>query len=113
MSEGVLARLRALLGDSGVAAGIDGTPRAMPESTEDVAEVMQLAHAEGWKVRVEGQATWLGPDAPAQLALSTRALSTGALSTRHRAPYPAPLAPGTRHNRYRGTLPALILIVKM
>ncbi len=48
MSEGVLARLRALLGDSGVAAGIDGTPRAMPESTEDVAEVMQLAHAEGW-----------------------------------------------------------------
>ena len=75
MSEGVLARLRALLGDSGVAAGIDGTPRAMPESTEDVAEVMQLAHAEGWKVRVEGQATWLGPDAPAQLALSTRALN--------------------------------------
>jgi FAD/FMN-containing dehydrogenase len=33
-----------------------------------------LAHDEGWKVRIEGQGTWLPADAPADLGVSTRAL---------------------------------------
>src|SRR5207302_214205 len=32
------------------------------------------AHEEGWHVRVEGAGTWLPPDAPADLALTTRRL---------------------------------------
>lgn len=74
MSQEVMSRLRALLGDGGVVPGADDTPRALPDSTDRVAEIMHLAHAEGWKVRVEGHATWLGPDAPADLALCTRGL---------------------------------------
>lgn len=74
MSQEVASRLRALVGEAGVVQGADGVPRVFPDSTELVAQVVQLAHAEGWKVRVQGHATWLGPDAPADLSLSTRAL---------------------------------------
>ena len=74
MSETILARLRALLGTSGVEREPDGLPRATPDSSEALAHVCHLAHQEGWRVRVEGQGTWLPPDAPADLALSTRAL---------------------------------------
>lgn len=74
MSETILARLRALLGTSGVEREPDGLPRATPDSSDALAHVCHLAHEEGWRVRVEGQGTWLPTDAPADLALSTRAL---------------------------------------
>jgi FAD/FMN-containing dehydrogenase len=70
----ILARLRALLGDQGALTGADGVPRALPDTVESMAQVCHVAHAEGWKVRVEGEGSWLPPDAPADLAVSTRAL---------------------------------------
>ena len=70
----VFGRLRALLGSSGVERDPSGVPRATPESSEALSLVCRLAHEEGWKIRVEGHASWLPPDAPADLAVSTRAL---------------------------------------
>lgn len=74
MSDVVHGRLRALLGTGGVERDADGLPRAIPESADALALVCRLAHEEGWKIRVEGQGTWLPADAPADLAVSTRAL---------------------------------------
>ena len=70
----VHARLRALLGTSGVERDPAGLPRAIPESADALALVCRLAHEEGWKIRIEGQGTWLAGDAPVDLAVSTRAL---------------------------------------
>lgn len=70
----ILDRLRALLGPTQVARDPGGLPRATPDSTETMATVCRLAHEEGWRVRVEGCGTWLQTDAPADLAVSTRAL---------------------------------------
>jgi FAD/FMN-containing dehydrogenase len=74
MSETVAARLRALLGTGGVERDPDGLPRATPDTAEALSLVCRLAHDEGWKVRIEGQGTWLPADAPADLGVSTRAL---------------------------------------
>ena len=74
MSDVIFGRLRALLGTSGVERDADGLPRATPDSSEALSLVCRLAHEEGWKIRVEGHASWLPPDAPADLAVSTRAL---------------------------------------
>ena len=70
----VAARLEALLGAQQIERDPDGLPRAVPDTPEGVGLVCRLAHEEGWKVRVEGQGTWLSADAPADLALSTRGL---------------------------------------
>jgi glycolate dehydrogenase FAD-binding subunit len=70
----IFARLRALLGPTAVDRDPDNVPRVTPDSTEALALVCRLAHDEGWKIRVEGLASWLAPDAPADLAVSTRAL---------------------------------------
>ncbi|HUF34658.1 MAG TPA: FAD-binding oxidoreductase [Gemmatimonadales bacterium] len=74
MSDVVFGRLRALLGTSGVERDAEGLPRATPDTPEALSLVCRLAHEEGWKIRVEGHASWLPPDAPAELAVSTRAL---------------------------------------
>ncbi|MGN6392064.1 MAG: FAD-binding oxidoreductase [Gemmatimonadales bacterium] len=74
MSDVVHGRLRALLGSSGVERDSDGLPRAIPDSADALSLVCRLAHEEGWKIRVEGHGTWLPADAPADLAVSTRAL---------------------------------------
>jgi len=71
----VFIRLRALLGTAGVERDADGLPRAIPESADALALVCRLAHEERWKVRIEGSGTWLTPDAPADLSVSTRALN--------------------------------------
>jgi FAD/FMN-containing dehydrogenase len=70
----VYGRLRALLGTSGVEHDADGLPRAVPDPADALSLVCRLAHEEGWKIRVEGRGTWLAPDAPADLAISSRAL---------------------------------------
>jgi len=70
----IIARLRALLGPAAVDRDADNVPRVAPGSTDALALVCRLAHDEGWKIRVEGLATWLPADAPADLAVTTRAL---------------------------------------
>jgi hypothetical protein len=74
MTDVVFGRLRALLGTAGVERDGSGFPRATPESPDALSLVCRLAHDEGWKIRVEGNGTWLPSDAPADLAVSTRAL---------------------------------------
>lgn len=73
-SDAVSSRLRALLGAASVEREPDGVPRATPDAADALALVCRLAHDEGWKIRIEGHATWLPADAPADLAVSTRAL---------------------------------------
>jgi glycolate oxidase FAD binding subunit len=74
MSDAIFTRLRALLGTTGVERDANGTPRATPDSPDALSLVCRLAHEEGWKIRVEGRGTWLSPDAPADLVVSTRGL---------------------------------------
>lgn len=74
MTSPILDRLRALLGPALVARDPGGLPRATPDSSESMATVCRLANEEGWRVRVEGCGSWLHADAPADLAISTRAL---------------------------------------
>lgn len=75
MNDSIFMRLRHALGDAAVEQDKDGRPRATPDSAEGVAQVCGLAHEQGWRVRVEGQCSWMPPDAPADVALSTRGLS--------------------------------------
>jgi FAD/FMN-containing dehydrogenase len=70
----IFARLKALLGPGAVDRDPDNLPRVTPDSTDALALVCRLAHDEGWKIRIEGLGTWLPTDAPADLAVSTRAL---------------------------------------
>ncbi len=102
MKSEILARLRALLGNEGASTGADGVPRALPDSIESLAQVCHVAHAEGWKVRVEGEGGWLPPDAPADLAVSTRALDS---VTRGQCVGPRRHGAG-RHRHGRASAPA-------
>jgi glycolate oxidase FAD binding subunit len=74
MKEAAFDRLQALLGPGAVERDSRGLPRAMPESDERLAMLCRAALEESWKIRVEGRSTWLPPDAPANLAVSTRAM---------------------------------------
>ena len=73
---GIERRLRALVGpDTSIEIGNDGTPKVAPPSTTACALVLQTAAAEGWTVRLAGHESWVPLDAPAQLTLSSSALS--------------------------------------
>ena len=74
MSDTIFTRLRALLGTTGVERDAHGVPRATPDTPDALSLVCRLAHEEGWKIRVEGRGTWLPPDAPADLVVSTSGL---------------------------------------
>ncbi len=74
MSEEIPLRLRHALGDAMVTRDRNGQPVAAPDSLDALAQVCGLAHENGWRIRVEGQGTWMPPDAPADLAVTTRAL---------------------------------------
>ena len=74
MNDAAFTRLQALLGPGSVERDPRGVPRAVPDSQEGLALICRTATAERWKVRVEGHGTWLPPDAPADLTLSTRGL---------------------------------------
>jgi len=52
-----------------------GMPRVAPRTEAGVALVLQAAAAEGWRVRIDGAGSWVPADAPADLALTTRALT--------------------------------------
>lgn len=70
----VVERLRALLGSDALREETGRPPRAAPDSVDGVALLLATAHAEGWRVRIEGAGTWQPADAPADLTLSTRRL---------------------------------------
>lgn len=75
MSSAIVAQLRELLGAEGVERDPRGLPRAVPGSADALAAVCAAARREGWRVRLEGRGSWLVPDAPADLVLSTRGLA--------------------------------------
>lgn len=74
MTDGMLARLREVVGASSVERDPTGLPRVVPDGTEAMARLLALAHGRNWRVRIEGQGTWLSSDAPADFAVSTRGL---------------------------------------
>jgi glycolate dehydrogenase FAD-binding subunit len=74
VSDTIFTRLRALLGTTGVERDTHGVPRATPDTPDALSLVCRLAHEEGWKIRVEGRGTWLPPDAPADLVVTTSGL---------------------------------------
>lgn len=74
MSDAIFVRLRHAIGENHLTRDREGRPVASPDSIDGLAQVCGLAHENGWTVRVEGQGTWMPADAPADLALTTRAL---------------------------------------
>ncbi len=75
MNDSIFMRLRHAFGEAMVERDRDGRPRVIPDSADGVAELCALAHTNAWRVRVEGQATWMPPDAPADVTLATRGLA--------------------------------------
>ena len=73
MSGGALDRLRAVLGPEAVADAA-GTPCVTPATADGLRRACQLAGDMGWHIRVEGNGSWLPPDAPADIIISTRGL---------------------------------------
>lgn len=61
--------------DAVVDTDASGMPRVAPRTEDGVALVLQAAAADGWRVRIEGRGSWVPADAPADLALTTRALA--------------------------------------
>jgi glycolate oxidase FAD binding subunit len=76
MTDRVSARVREALGSEAVGQDLAGRPRVAPESTDELARVMELAYREGWKVRVDGRGSWSPGDAPADLVVTTAGLDT-------------------------------------
>lgn len=74
MSDRMTGRLREAFGVEPAGRDPAGRPRVAPDSTAGLGRGLALAAAEGWKVRIEGQGSWLQPDAPADLALLTTGL---------------------------------------
>lgn len=74
MSGTLFARLSEIAGPAAMEKDPRGLPRVAPDSEESLAQVCRAAHAEGWRIRVEGRGSWLPADAPADFALTTRAL---------------------------------------
>ena len=73
MSTSILEYLRTIAAD-GVSTGAGGIPRVAPRSIDAVAAALGRASEQGWRVRVEGNGTWMPPDAPADFALTTARL---------------------------------------
>ncbi|HEY7683504.1 MAG TPA: FAD-binding oxidoreductase [Gemmatimonadales bacterium] len=74
MNDATFDRLQTLLGPEGVERDPRGQPRAMPESDDALALVCQTALNEGWRFRLEGRGSWIPPDGPGDLTVSTRGL---------------------------------------
>ncbi len=50
-------------------------PRVAPDTEDACALVVRTAAAAGWQIRIEGSGTWASPDAPADLAITTKQLN--------------------------------------
>jgi FAD/FMN-containing dehydrogenase len=72
----IVRRLRSLVGDgAAIETDAGGLPRVAPRSEDAVALILGTAASEGWRVRIEGTAGWMPPDALADLALTTAQLT--------------------------------------
>jgi len=69
-------KIRALIGEQGVA-GVDsgGATRVAPATDEECALILRAASSEKWHVRIEGTGHWVPPDAPAEIAITTRRMT--------------------------------------
>jgi glycolate oxidase FAD binding subunit len=68
-------RVRSIIGTDGVLdIGAHGSVEVAPRSEEECALLLAAAHDAGWSVRLCGGGGWIQPDAPADLAVSTRRL---------------------------------------
>lgn len=74
MSDRIFGKLKEAFAGLAVERDSGGLPRVAPEQADEVAAILSLATQEGWKVRVEGRATWCPPDAPADITVTTAAL---------------------------------------
>ena len=69
-------RIRSMLGSTSVVeTDRTGHPRVAPDSEDGVSLVLGTAAQEGWRVKIEGGAGWMPTDAPADVTLSTQALT--------------------------------------
>lgn len=69
------ARLRALLGATAVVSQPPaGPPSVAPDTADACALVLRSASERGWRVRVAGAGSWMPPDSPADLVLTTTRL---------------------------------------
>ncbi|MGE0441097.1 MAG: FAD-binding oxidoreductase [Gemmatimonadales bacterium] len=75
MNAAIFDVLAAEFGES-VTRSRTGEPRVAPPSLNALAAALGLAHRHGWRVRIEGRGTWMPPDAPADLAVTTGRLDT-------------------------------------
>jgi len=74
MNEPIFEALKAIAREA-VSLGGDGLPRVAPASAEALASVMRHAFERRWRVRVEGRASWMPPDAPADLVITTERMN--------------------------------------
>ncbi len=77
------------------------TPRVAPRTEEGVALVLRTAHQERWRLRIEGTGSWVSPEAPADVALSTRQLAGASVRA---ADLVASVEAGVRWTRLRSVL---------
>ena len=69
-------RLRALMGPEALIDRDDsGHPVVAPRSTDACGLVLEMANAEGWRVRLVGNSTWSNQEGPANLTLSSSGLA--------------------------------------
>ncbi len=72
----ILRRLKAMLGpESEVETDSVGITRVAPQTDQECALILRAATKEQWRVRIEGAGGWVPPDAPADLAVTTRNLN--------------------------------------
>ena len=74
MSDKVLAKVREAFGAGAIDQDAAGRTRLAPDSTDGVAQALGLANGQDWRVRIEGRGSWMPPDAPADLVISTAGL---------------------------------------
>lgn len=73
---GVFDRLKSVLGPEAVTIDESGTPRVAPPTEDGVRLACELATEHGWRIRIEGRGSWLPPDAPADMILSSAGLAS-------------------------------------
>jgi glycolate oxidase FAD binding subunit len=68
-------RVRSIVGADGfIDVDEQGCVVVAPRSEEECALILAAAHQESWRVRFDGRGSWIKPDAPTELAISTRLL---------------------------------------
>jgi len=68
-------RVRSIVGAHGfIDVDEQGCVAVAPCSEEECALILAAAHQESWRVRFDGRGSWIKPDAPTELAISTRLL---------------------------------------